>query len=48
MRDNSARPVARDGDIAWEVVDVDEQPGFVVEGERVALGPVRLDLVPVY
>ena len=31
-----------------EVVDVDEQPGFVVEGERVALGPVRLDLVPVY
>jgi diamine N-acetyltransferase len=30
------------------VVDVDEQPGFVVEGERVALGPVRLDLVPVY
>jgi len=41
--------VARDGDIALsEVVDVDEQPGFVVEGERVALGPVRLDLVPVY
>jgi diamine N-acetyltransferase len=40
--------VTRDGDIAWEVVDVDEQPGFVVEGERVALGPVRLDLVPTY
>ena len=37
------------GDIALsEVVDVDEQPGFVVEGERVALGPVRLDLVPLY
>jgi diamine N-acetyltransferase len=27
---------------------VDEQPGFVVEGERVALGPLRMDLVPAY
>jgi|SRR6266511_139349 len=27
---------------------MDEQPGFVVEGERVALGPLRLDLVPTY
>jgi diamine N-acetyltransferase len=27
---------------------VDEQPGFVVEGERVALGPLRMDLVPTY
>src|SRR5215218_6020827 len=29
-------------------IDVDEQPGFVVEGERVALGPLRMDLVPTY
>jgi diamine N-acetyltransferase len=27
---------------------MDEQPGFVVGGERVALGPLRLDLVPTY
>jgi hypothetical protein len=27
---------------------VDEQPGFVVEGERVALGPLRMDLVATY
>jgi RimJ/RimL family protein N-acetyltransferase len=27
---------------------VDEQPGFVVEGRRVALGPTRSDLVPTY
>src|SRR6266536_4042389 len=27
---------------------MDEQPGFVVEGERVALGPLRSDLVPTY
>ncbi len=27
---------------------MEEQPGFVVEGERVALGPACLDLVPVY
>jgi diamine N-acetyltransferase len=27
---------------------VDEQPGFVVEGARVALGPIRMDLVPTY
>jgi diamine N-acetyltransferase len=27
---------------------VDEQPGFVIEGERVALGPLRMDLVPTY
>jgi hypothetical protein len=29
-------------------VEMYEQPGFVVEGERVALGPLRLDLVPTY
>src|SRR5262245_3525857 len=29
-------------------IDVDEQPGFVIEGERVALGPLRMDLVPTY
>jgi RimJ/RimL family protein N-acetyltransferase len=28
--------------------DVDEQPGFVIEGARVALGPLRTDLVPTY
>jgi diamine N-acetyltransferase len=27
---------------------MDEQPGFVVEGARVALGPLRMDLVPTY
>jgi diamine N-acetyltransferase len=27
---------------------VEEQPGFVVEGERVALGPLRMDLVATY
>jgi diamine N-acetyltransferase len=27
---------------------MDERPGFVVEGERVALGPIRSDLVPLY
>lgn len=27
---------------------MDERPDFVVEGERVALGPLRLDLVPAY
>lgn len=27
---------------------MDEQPGFVVEGERVALGPMRMDLVETY
>ncbi len=27
---------------------MDEQPDFVVEGERVALGPLRLDLVAAY
>jgi hypothetical protein len=27
---------------------VDEQPGFVVEGARVALGPLRMDLVATY
>jgi len=27
---------------------VEEQPGFVVEGERVALGPLRVDLVATY
>jgi hypothetical protein len=27
---------------------VDEQPGFVIEGTRVALGPLRMDLVPTY
>src|SRR5260370_36460735 len=27
---------------------MDEQPGFVVEGERVALGPLRMDLAPTY
>ena len=27
---------------------MEEQPGFVVEGERVALGPLRMDLVPTY
>jgi RimJ/RimL family protein N-acetyltransferase len=27
---------------------VAEQPGFVVEGERVALGPLRMDLVATY
>jgi RimJ/RimL family protein N-acetyltransferase len=29
-------------------IDVDEQPGFVIEGARVALGPLRMDLVPTY
>jgi hypothetical protein len=29
-------------------IDVDEQPGFVVEGARVALGPLRMDLVATY
>jgi diamine N-acetyltransferase len=28
--------------------DVDEQPGFVIEGTRVALGPLRMDLVATY
>ena len=27
---------------------MDAQPGYVIEGERVALGPVRMDLVPAY
>ena len=27
---------------------MDERPDFVVEGERAALGPVRMDLVPAY
>ncbi len=27
---------------------MEEQPGFVVEGERVALGPLRMDLIPTY
>ena len=27
---------------------MDEQPGFVVEGGRVALGPLRSDLIPTY
>ena len=27
---------------------MDEQPGFVIEGARVALGPLRMDLVPTY
>jgi diamine N-acetyltransferase len=27
---------------------MEEQPGFVVEGERVALGPLRMDLVATY
>jgi diamine N-acetyltransferase len=27
---------------------VEEQPGFVVEGDRVALGPLRMDLVATY
>ena len=31
-----------------EAVELEEQPGFVIEGERVALGPLRLDLVPAY
>jgi diamine N-acetyltransferase len=29
-------------------IDVDEQPGFVIEGARVALGPLRMDLVATY
>jgi hypothetical protein len=29
-------------------VDVEEQPGYVVEGQRVALGPMRMDLVATY
>lgn len=27
---------------------MDEQPGFVIEGERVALGPMRMDLIATY
>jgi hypothetical protein len=27
---------------------VEEQPSYVVEGERVALGPLRMDLVATY
>ena len=27
---------------------MDEQPGFVIEGARVALGPLRMDLVATY
>ena len=27
---------------------MEEQPGFVIEGERVALGPLRMDLVATY
>jgi diamine N-acetyltransferase len=27
---------------------VEEQPGYVIEGERVALGPLRMDLVATY
>ncbi len=34
--------------ITTGAVEMDEQAGFVVEGERVALGPLRSDLVPTY
>jgi RimJ/RimL family protein N-acetyltransferase len=30
------------------VVDVEAQPDFLIEGARVALGPLRMDLVPTY
>src|SRR6266487_3774682 len=44
----SARPIAGRARSLRGAVEMDEQPGFVVEGERVALGPLRLDLVPTY
>src|SRR6266508_3366359 len=40
--------LSRDGEIPTGAVKMEEQPGFVVEGERVALGPLRSDLVPTY
>jgi hypothetical protein len=38
----------RTPNLTKEGVDVEEQSGFVVEGKRVALGPLRMDLVATY